>query len=100
MIFTRLEARPGRRGELVEAFTALHDAVAQEPGTIVFAMHESSDEPDVLLFYEVYADEYALDEHRGSPAVRSIVPRLADLLAGVPQITYASPLRAKGVALP
>ncbi len=97
VVFTRLEAAPGRRDELLAAFEPLHEAVGAEPGTVAFAMHEASDEPDVVLFYEVYDDRDALAVHRDSAAVRAVVSRLGDLLARPPEVTYASPLRVKGL---
>lgn len=97
VIFTRLRANPGRRDELLTAFDDLHDAVAQEPGTLVFAMHASDAAPDEVLFYEVYADDDALAVHRASHAVRDVVPHLEGLLAGPPEITYATPRRSKGL---
>lgn len=97
VIFTRLRARPGRRDEVLAAFDALHDAVSAEPGTAVFAMHVASDEPDVVLFYEVYADDDALAAHRESEAVRRVVPQLQSLLDGAPEITYATFVRSKGL---
>jgi quinol monooxygenase YgiN len=100
VIFTRLQARPGGRDELVAAFDALHAAVSSEPGTTVFAMHVAADDPDVVLFYEAYADDDALARHREGDAVREIVPHLTALLAGAPEITYAAaPVRAKGLPL-
>ena len=98
VIFTRLAAAPGRRAELIAAFAPLHDAVGGEPGTAVFAMHAAADEPDVLLGYEVYDDEAALARHRDSDAVRHLVARLDGLLARPPEITYAVPVRATGLA--
>jgi quinol monooxygenase YgiN len=96
-VFTRLEAAPGRRDELRAAFESLHDAVAAEPGTVVFAMHEATEEPDVVLFYEVYDDDRALAVHRDSAAVRDVVARLGGLLARPPEVTYARSARAKGL---
>jgi len=100
VIFSRLEAVPGRRDDLVAAFAALHDAVAEEPGTAVFAMHAAADEPDVLLFYEVYDDDAALARHRAGPAVRDVLPRLEGLLARPPEVSYAAPVRVRGVPGP
>ena len=91
VIFTRLIARPGRRNELLDAFAPFLDAVADEPGTEVFVMHTARDDADIVLFYEVYRDDAALAAHRDSDAVRDLVPRLGDLLAGPPEITYAPP---------
>jgi quinol monooxygenase YgiN len=95
VIFSRLQARPGTRAELAAAFDDLHAAVASEPGTLVFTMHAARDEPDVVLFYEVYESDDALAAHRESEAVRAVVGRLDGLLEGAPTITYASVLRSK-----
>ena len=95
VIFTRLTAIPGRRAELLAAFAPLVDAVAGEPGTEVFVMHTARDDADVVLFYEAYRDEAALATHRESEAVQAVVPRLGDLLAGPPEITYARPADAR-----
>jgi quinol monooxygenase YgiN len=99
-IITRLVANPGRRADLMAEFAELHDRVAEEEGTLVFAMHEARDEPDVVVFYEVYADEEALRVHRASPVVEAIVPRLGALVAVPPQVTYATPVRTKGLPSP
>lgn len=95
VIFSRLQARPGRRDELARAFDELHTAVGDESGTRVFTMHTVRDEPDVLLFHEVYESDDALATHRASQAVESIVGRLDGLLAAPPAVTYASVLREK-----
>ena len=90
VIFTRLVARPGRRNELLDAFAPFLAAVADEPGTEVFAAHTARDDADMLLCYEVYGDDAALAAHRDSDAVRDLVARLGDLLAGPPEVIYAS----------
>jgi quinol monooxygenase YgiN len=95
VIVTRLTAVPGRREELLAAFEPLHAAVADEPGTEVFTMHIARDDPEVVMFHEVYRDEAALAAHRNSAAVRDLVDRLGDLLAGPPEITYLEPVREK-----
>ena len=100
VIFSRLEAVAGRRDDLVAAFAALHDAVVDEPGTAVFAMHTAAEEPDVFFLYEVYDDEAALARHRAGTAVRDVLPRLEGLLARPPEVTYAAPVRVRGVSGP
>ena len=95
VITSRLTAMPGGRDALIIAFEQLHAAVADEPGTLVFAMHEAGE--DELFFYEVYRDEAALAAHRDSPAVRDLAGHLDGLLDGPPVITYLTPLRTKGL---
>ena len=77
-----MRARPGRRAELLALLRELVDAAeSDEPGTLVYVMHEAVDDPDVVVSYEVFADEAALDAHKASPAVASVMPRLDALLA-------------------
>jgi quinol monooxygenase YgiN len=90
VIFTRLVARPGRRDEVLEAFAPFLAAVEREPGTEMFTANVARDDPDMLLCYEVYRDGDALAAHRDSDAVRDLVARLGDLLAGPPEVVYAS----------
>ena len=97
VILSRLTAVPGRRADLLAAFDELHDAVAGEAGTEIFAMHVARDDADAVVFYEVYRDDAALAEHRESPAVEALVARLDDLVAAPPEIIYLSPVRSKGL---
>jgi quinol monooxygenase YgiN len=77
-----MRAQPGRRAELLEALRELVDAAAaDEPGTLVYVMHEAADDPDVVVSYELFADEAALDVHRDSAAVAAVMPRLRSLMA-------------------
>jgi quinol monooxygenase YgiN len=73
--------------------------VKAEPGTEVFAMHASDTDPDVVLFYEVYKDKDALTAHQKNPALAAIGPKMAGLVAGAPEITRFTPVRAKGIEI-
>ena len=90
MIFTRLTAVAGRRDDLVASLESLADATRGEAGAETFVVHPARDEPDVVLGYEVFRDDAALAAHRSSEHVAAIGPKLAALLAGPPEITYAS----------
>jgi quinol monooxygenase YgiN len=77
-----MRAHPGRRAELLDLLRELVDAAASdEPGTLVYVMHEAVDDPDVVVSYELFADDAALVAHRDSPAVTSVMPRLNELVA-------------------
>ena len=56
-------------------------AAANEPGTLVYAMHEAADDADTVVSYELFADNAALEAHKASPAVAAAMPRLEALLA-------------------
>jgi len=77
-----MRAHPGRRAELLEVLRDLVDAAAAaEPGTLVYVMHEAADDPDVVVSYELFADEAALAAHRDSAVVAAVIPRLNALVA-------------------
>ena len=77
-----MRARAGRRAELLELLRELVDAAASdEPGTLVYVMHEAADDPDTVVSYELFADEAALEAHKASPAVAAVMPRLQPLVA-------------------
>jgi quinol monooxygenase YgiN len=90
VIFTRLTAREGRLAELRAALDELTTAARAEPGCETFVVHAARDEPDVLLGYEVFRDEQALEDHRATDAVARAQARLEGLLAAPPTITYAT----------
>jgi quinol monooxygenase YgiN len=87
-IFTRLTAKAGRRDELLAALVELAVSTRAEPGNEQFVVYAARDEPDVVLGYELFADEAAIDAHRATEPVRVARERLDDLLAAPPVITY------------
>ena len=77
-----MRAHAGRRAELIELLRELVDAAANdEPGTLVYVMHEADDDPDVVVSYELFADEDAFQAHKASPVVAAVMPRLGALVA-------------------
>ena len=97
-LVARMTAAPGKRDELVEAFGALYDAVAGEEGTEVYALHLDAGNEDVVWFYELYRDMDALTTHGTSDAMKAMGPRFGSLLAGQPELTFLTPVRAKGLS--
>jgi quinol monooxygenase YgiN len=90
-----MRAHAGRRAELLELLRELVDAAAGEPGTLVYVMHEA-DDPDVVVSYELFADQAALDAHRESAAVGAVMPRLNALVAEG-SFRRLTPAHAKGL---
>jgi quinol monooxygenase YgiN len=43
---------------------------SQEPGTLVYVSHVPDGEPDVRVFYELYADHDAFEQHEEQPHVK------------------------------
>src|SRR5688572_15869836 len=99
-VHVKLPATPGKGAELVDAFSSLYDGpLDAEPGTVVHVIHQAKDDPDSVIFYELYADQAAFDAHSSGDALKSVFPKLAGLVAGRPETTVLLPKAAKGVAL-
>ncbi|WP_353946826.1 antibiotic biosynthesis monooxygenase [Streptomyces sp. HUAS MG91] len=81
-----------RSAESAEAFDALVaetlEGIADEPDTLVYAVHTPEGQPLVRVFYELYADERAFLSHEGQPHVRRMVEERARHLVGAPQVLF------------
>ena len=98
-VIAKLTAQEGKRSDLVDALKTLVTAVESEPGTEVYALHTDAGNDEVVWFYELYTDQEALTAHGGSDTMKAIGPTLGGLLAGRPELTFLSPVAAKGLSL-
>ncbi|HQX87694.1 antibiotic biosynthesis monooxygenase [Ornithinibacter sp.] len=78
-LVVRFALKPG----CAEAFDALMretvaGIAAHEPRTLAYAVHALEAEPDVRIFYELYADEDALAEHEAQATTRYFLDRVGD----------------------
>ena len=98
-IIAKMTAKDGQRDALVAALQPLMDAVNNEPGTEVYAMHSDTATPDVVWFYELYTDQDAMIAHGTSDAMKAAGTQLAELLMGRPELYFLAPEAAKGLSL-
>lgn len=75
-------AAPGRREELRAELLALVGPTRAEDGCLRYDLHESTDDPDVFAFYEVWRDRAAHAAHDATPHVARIRAVLPDLAVG------------------
>ena len=72
-----MRAQPGKREELLAILQELvATADTDEPGTLAYTFHTVDDDPDLVISYELFADEDALAVHRDSAAVARVLPQL------------------------
>ncbi len=81
-----------RAGEDERARSVLQGIVPdtlQEPGCLVYDLHQSLTDPTEFMFYERWASEEALAAHAASTAPHRLRLRegLADLVDGRPSVT-------------
>jgi len=95
-LLSRVRVREGRGGELVAAFGPVFAAAEREPGTLVYALNRSNDDPDLFWVCELYADDAAFAAHRDSDAMAAATPALGELIAEA-EVTVGAPVSARSL---
>jgi quinol monooxygenase YgiN len=95
-VMARFRAKEGRMDELMEALRPLLDQADEEPGTLVYTVNRSTKEPDLLFFYELYADRDAFHTHARSETMAASGPVLEELVAES-ELVVGEPVRTKGL---
>jgi len=65
--------KPGAEEKCREYLRLLQEHSRQEPGCLMYAGHQSTEDPRKFLLYEQYKNEAALQAHRTSPHFRQYV---------------------------
>jgi quinol monooxygenase YgiN len=67
-VVARLRAAKGKSDALAALLAEQVGIVRNaEPGCLIYRVHRSIREPELFLFYEMYADDAAFDFHRKAP---------------------------------
>ena len=61
-----MTAAPGREEDLARELHALLVPTRQEAGCLYYLLHQDPEEPGSFMFYEVFKDQRALDDHVSS----------------------------------
>jgi autoinducer 2-degrading protein len=80
-IVARVTVQKGRAGEYAAAFEPLLGQARKEPGTLLYALHRSNDDPHVFWATEVYADAAAFTAHSSSDVHAAASPVFTELIA-------------------
>lgn len=81
-----LKAKAGREKEMEEAMMKIVPLVAQEEGTLAYALHRAKKDPTKFVFYEKYKDKEALNAHSSTPYFLELFGSIGPLLDGNPSI--------------
>ena len=95
-ICARVTVKEGKADEYVAAFTPLLEQARQEPGTLLYAVHRSKDDPYVFWTTEVYTDEEAFATHNASEVHAAASPVFTELIAAA-DVIIGETLMAKGL---
>jgi quinol monooxygenase YgiN len=95
-IVARILVKEGKADEYVAAFAPLLEQAEKEPGTLVYAVHRSKDDPHLLWTTEVYADDAAFAAHSASEVHAAASPVFIELIAAS-DVIIGETLMAKGL---
>jgi quinol monooxygenase YgiN len=95
-LFSRVKAKDGKADELIAAFRPVFEQVEKEPGTLLYVLHRSQDDPGLFWVSEIYADDAAFAAHRDSDAMAAVTPAMGELIAEA-ELLIGEPLSAKGL---
>lgn len=90
-VFVKIPVQPGKRDDLVAAMAPMFEQIQKEGGTLSYGLFTSDAEPDAVRFFELYADQAALDAHMKSDVMKALFGELAQFAAGAPEMVFASP---------
>jgi quinol monooxygenase YgiN len=79
---------------LVKRTTSLIQS--EEPGTLIYTCHEVEGAPTARLFYELYRDREAFEQHERQDHIRRFLAEREQYLAGV-RVEFLDLQRGKGV---
>jgi len=89
--------KEGKADEYVAAFAPLLEQAKKEPGTILYAVHRSNDDPRVFWTTEVYADDDAFAAHSASDVHAAASSVFTELIAAA-DVVIGETLMAKGLS--
>jgi quinol monooxygenase YgiN len=99
-VFAKLTAHPGQRDELLQTLEPMMQTVlAEEPGTVVYAVHHDTEDADAIWFYEIFTDQSALEAHAANETrLAHIGAKVQALLAKPIELTWGRTHLVKGAS--
>jgi quinol monooxygenase YgiN len=98
-LIAKLTAAEGKADEMKAALADLIAAADSESGLEIYSAHADADDPNTFYFFELYADQAALEVHGKEEPMRGAMKTLGGLLGGRPEVTRLTPVVAKGLEL-
>jgi len=92
-----LKAKPGMEAELAEILKSFVAKTADEEGTLVYTLLQSKKDPTEFIFYEVYKDKAAMEQHASTPHFKEIMMnKIVPYLDGKSKMTFCDIIAEKG----
>jgi quinol monooxygenase YgiN len=82
-VTARVRVKEGRAADYLAAFGPLLEQAGTEPGTLLYTVQRSNDDPDVFWTSEIYADDAAFAIHGSSDVHAAAAPVFTELIDDV-----------------
>ena len=86
-------AKKGLGDQLEDILVKVIEPTRKEEGNIAYVLHRSMDNPDELMFDEIWVDKESLEMHLNQPYVTSAVDQMASILAEPVELRTYSEVR-------
>ncbi len=93
-VLAHFKAKPGKGKELEKILLTLVEPTRNEPGNIAYVLHRSTENPDELLFDEIFSSRDAFEEHAAKPYIKSLEAKVKHLLASKIEVKTYSEIRS------
>jgi quinol monooxygenase YgiN len=97
-ILARVTVKEGKAGPYLAALEPLLEQARKEPGTLLYAVHRSADDPQVFWTTEIYAGDAAFAAHRATEVHAAAEPVFTDLIAAA-DVTIGETVMATGLGV-
>ena len=86
-------AKPGSGKELEKILLTLIKRTRSEPGNIAYVLHRSTENPDELVFDEIFESMEAFRKHTQKPYIKNLVQKISHLIVVPPDVKTYSEIR-------
>jgi quinol monooxygenase YgiN len=87
------KAKSGSGKELEKILLTLVEPTRSEPGNIAYMLHKSTEDPDELLFDELFESMQAFRKHSQKPYIKELIQKISHLIATPPDVKTYSEIR-------
>lgn len=87
VVVAKLLAKAGKEAELRQLLLGLIEPTRSEQGCVVYDLHESTEQPGLFMFYEVWRQKADLQAHLERPHLKNLFAKAEALLAQPPEIS-------------
>jgi len=86
-VIAQMRAKSGQEARLRQELQGLVAPTRAEAGCVQYDLHESTAEPGLFLFYEIWKSEADLDAHFQTPHMLALSEKVPDLVEGAIDLT-------------